>query len=77
MVSPYRRFGKVMTVEGTWADRMEDEVIDSDNRRYAPLAMMLRSRYLVDVDCWSEARGAPMKPANVVKALRAKLGEEK
>jgi 2-oxoglutarate ferredoxin oxidoreductase subunit alpha len=72
-----RRFGKVITIEGTWADRIEDEVIDSDNRRYAPLAMMLRSRYLVDVDCWSEARGAPMKPANVVKALRAKLGEEK
>jgi 2-oxoglutarate ferredoxin oxidoreductase subunit alpha len=72
-----RRFDKVMTIEGTWSDRYEDEVIDSDNRRYAPLAMMLRSRYLVDVDCWSEARGAPMKPVNVVKALRAKLGEQK
>jgi 2-oxoglutarate ferredoxin oxidoreductase subunit alpha len=70
-----RRFRKVITIEGTWSDRLEDEVVDGDNRRYAPLAMMLRSRFLVDVDCWSEARGAPMKPVNVVKALRAKLAE--
>jgi 2-oxoglutarate/2-oxoacid ferredoxin oxidoreductase subunit alpha len=66
-----RKFRKVVTIEGTWSDRPEDEIIDADNRRYAPLAMMLRSRYLVDVDCWSEARGAPMKPANLVKTLRA------
>jgi len=70
-----RRFKKVIAIEGTWSDRLEDQVIDADNRRYTPLAMMLRSRYLVDVDCWGEARGAPMKPSNVVKALRAKLGE--
>jgi 2-oxoglutarate ferredoxin oxidoreductase subunit alpha len=68
-----RRFRNVMTVEGTWGDRLEDELIDGDNRRYTPLAMMLRSRYLVDVDCWSEARGQPIKPGNVVKALRARL----
>jgi 2-oxoglutarate ferredoxin oxidoreductase subunit alpha len=72
-----RRFRKVIAVEGTWGDRLEDELIDSDNRRYTPLAMMLRSRYLVDVDCWSEARGQPIKPGNVVKALRAKLDEGK
>lgn len=71
-----KRFKKVMTVEGTWADRPgEDELIDQDNRRYAPLAMMLRARTLVDVDCWTEARGQPIKPGNVVKAIRAKLAE--
>ena len=52
----FKRFRKVMTVEGTWADRPdEDELIDEENRRYAPLAMMLRARTLVDVDCWTEA----------------------
>lgn len=72
----FRRFRKVMTVEGTWADRpAEDELIDEENRRYAPLAMMLRARTLVDVDCWTEARGQPIKPGNVVRALRAKLNE--
>ncbi|MEY2896472.1 MAG: hypothetical protein RL669_741 [Pseudomonadota bacterium] len=71
-----RRFRKVLTVEGTWADRpAEDELIDQENRRYAPLAMMLRSRTLVDVDCWTEARGQPIKPGNVLTAIRAKLSE--
>ncbi len=71
-----RRFKKVITVEGTWADRpKEDELIDEENRRYAPLAMMLRSRTLVDVDCWTEARGQPIKPGMVVDAIRAKLAE--
>ena len=53
----------------------EDEVIDEENRRYAPLAMMLRARTLVDVDCWTEAKGQPIKPGQVVTALRAKLAE--
>jgi 2-oxoglutarate ferredoxin oxidoreductase subunit alpha len=71
-----KRFKKVMTVEGTWADRpAEDEIIDEENRRYAPLAMMLRSRTLVDVDCWTEARGQPIKPGMVVDAIRAKLNQ--
>jgi 2-oxoglutarate ferredoxin oxidoreductase subunit alpha len=71
-----KRFKKVITVEGTWADRPdEDEMIDEENRRYAPLAMMLRARTLIDVDCWTEAKGQPIKPGQVVKALRAKLAE--
>jgi 2-oxoglutarate ferredoxin oxidoreductase subunit alpha len=71
-----KRFRKVITVEGTWADRpAEDEVIDEENRRYAPLAMMLRARTLVDVDCWTEAKGQPIKPGQVAAALRAKLAE--
>jgi 2-oxoglutarate ferredoxin oxidoreductase subunit alpha len=72
-----KRFRKVIAVEGGWGDRLEDELIDANNRRYTALAMMLRSRFLVDVDCWSEARGQPIKPGNVVKALKAKLGEGK
>src|SRR5512143_1053328 len=30
------RFKQVMTIEGTWSDRPADELIDADNRRYAP-----------------------------------------
>ena len=70
-----KRFGKVMTVEGNWSDRRDDEIVDEENRRYSALAMMLRARYLVDVDCWSEARGQPIKPGDVVKAMKAKLKE--
>jgi len=68
-----RRFKQVMTVEGTWSDKSEDELIDESNRRYAPLALLLRSRYLVDVDCWSEARGQPIKPGTVCRVIRDKL----
>jgi 2-oxoglutarate/2-oxoacid ferredoxin oxidoreductase subunit alpha len=68
-----RRFGKVMTVESNWSDDPGDEIIDADNRRYSALAMMLRARTLVDVDCWTEVRARPIKPGIVADALRAKL----
>jgi 2-oxoglutarate ferredoxin oxidoreductase subunit alpha len=70
-----QRFKQVMTIEGNWSDRLNDELIDADNRRYSALAMMLRSRYLVDVDCWSEARGQPIKPGSVVDVALAKLNQ--
>ena len=70
-----KRFKRVMTIEGNWSDRLEDELIDEDNRRYSALAMMLRSRFLVDVDCWSQSRGQPIKPGELVQVLRDKLAE--
>jgi 2-oxoglutarate ferredoxin oxidoreductase subunit alpha len=69
-------FRRVMTVECAWSDRLEDEIVDEDNRRYSPLALMLRSRYLVDVDCWSEAGGQPIKPGAVCNAVRERLERE-
>jgi 2-oxoglutarate ferredoxin oxidoreductase subunit alpha len=69
------RFGKVMTVEGNWSDRPADAMIDDSNRRYSALAMLLRSRYLVDVDCWSEVRGQPIKPGTLCEVFRAKLDQ--
>jgi len=66
-------FKRVMTIEGNWSDRPEDQLIDESNRRYSALAMLLRARYLVDVDCWSEVRGQPIKPATIRKALLKKL----
>ncbi len=69
------RFDQVLTVEGAWADRKEDELVDDDNRRYSPLAMLLRYRYLVDVDCWGETRGAPMKPGTICDVVRSRLAQ--
>ncbi len=68
-----QRFGKVMTVESNWSDDPNDEIIDAENRRYSALAMMLRARTLIDIDCWSEVRGRPIKPGTVAEAARAKL----
>jgi len=67
------RFGKVMAVEMSWSDDPEDEFIDVDNRRYSNLAWLLRARYLVDIDCWSEVKGQPLKPGAVEQLIRQKL----
>ncbi len=66
-------FKKVMTIESNWSDRPEDEIIDEDNRRYSSLAILLRSRYLVDIDCWSEVRGQPIKPGTIRRVMTEKL----
>ena len=68
-------FKRVMTIEGNWSDSPDDPIIDEANRRYSALALLLRSRYLVDVDCWSEVRGQPMKPSTLCAVMRAKLAE--
>jgi 2-oxoglutarate ferredoxin oxidoreductase subunit alpha len=66
-------FRQVMTIEGNWTDDPRDPLIDESNRRYSALAMLLRARYLVDVDCWSEVRGRPIKPGTVYAEIRRRL----
>ena len=68
-----QRFSKVITVESNWSDDPNDEIIDAENRRYSSLATMLRARTLIDVDCWTEVRGRPIKPGTVADVLRARL----
>jgi 2-oxoglutarate/2-oxoacid ferredoxin oxidoreductase subunit alpha len=70
-----RRFERVMTVEMSWSDLPEEELISPDNRRFSALAWLLRARYLVDVDCWSEVKGQPLKPGVVEHAIRQRLVE--
>jgi 2-oxoglutarate ferredoxin oxidoreductase subunit alpha len=70
-----KRFKRVVTVESNWSDSLDDELIDEDNRRYAALAMMLRARFLVDVDCWTQTRGQPITPGAIVGVVRAKLAQ--
>jgi len=66
-------FAQVMTVESNWSDRPEDAIIDETNRRYSALAMLLRARYLVDVDCFSEVRGQPIRPSTIRRVISGKL----
>jgi 2-oxoglutarate ferredoxin oxidoreductase subunit alpha len=63
-----QRFRHVMTIEGNWCDQPQDELIDESNRRFSALAMLLRARYLIDIDCWCEVKGQPIKPA-VIRAV--------
>lgn len=67
------QFKQVLTVEINYSDTLEDELIDEDNRRYASLAWLLRARYLIDIDCWSNVHGQPIKPAAVEQMLRQRL----
>lgn len=66
-------FKKVMTIESNWSDRPEDKIIDENNRRYSSVAILLRSRFLVDIDCWSEVRGQPIKPSTIRRVMLAQL----
>ncbi len=67
------KFKHVMTIENNWSDRYENELIDEDNRRYTELATLLRARFLVDIDCWSEVKGQPLKPGTVERVILEKL----
>jgi 2-oxoglutarate ferredoxin oxidoreductase subunit alpha len=66
-------YKKVITVEINYSDSLEDELINEDNRRYANLAWLLRARYLLDIDCWSNVHGQPIKPGAIEKMLRNRL----
>jgi 2-oxoglutarate ferredoxin oxidoreductase subunit alpha len=68
-----RRYRKVMTVESNWSDSLDEAIINPENRRYSALALLLRAKYLVDVDCWTEVRSRPIKPGVVRAALTAAL----
>ena len=68
-----QRFKQVITIEGNWCDDPTDKIIDENNRRYSAVAMLLRSRYLIDVDCWSEVKGQPIKPNTIRGVILEKL----
>lgn len=71
-----QKFKKVITIEGNWSDDPKDAIIDENNRRFSAVAMLLRSRYLIDVDCWSEVRGQPIKPNTIERVLLEKLKQK-
>lgn len=69
----FRRFGKVMTVELNYSDNPNDPLITPENRRYAQLAWMLRASTLVDIDCFSNVQGQPIRPASILQMIRKEL----
>jgi 2-oxoglutarate ferredoxin oxidoreductase subunit alpha len=69
----FSRFERVMTVEINYSDDPNDPYITEENRRYAQLALVLRAATLVDVDCWSRVPGQPLRPGNILKAIKERL----
>lgn len=68
-----QRFRKVIAIESNFSDDPNDDIIDESNRRYTSMAILLRSRFLVDVDCWSEVRGKPIQPSTLRGILLNRL----
>jgi 2-oxoglutarate ferredoxin oxidoreductase subunit alpha len=65
----------VLVVEANWSDRLEDEFVNEENRRYSNLAWLIRARFLIDADCWGEVKGQPIKPGAIESAARARLAQ--
>jgi 2-oxoglutarate ferredoxin oxidoreductase subunit alpha len=62
-------FGKVMTIEINYSDSLGDPLINSQNRRYAQLASILRLHTLCDIDCYSNVYGLPLHPSWIVERI--------
>jgi 2-oxoglutarate ferredoxin oxidoreductase subunit alpha len=69
----FKNYKKVMTIEINYSDDMNDPEINSDNRRYAQLAWILRAETLVDIDCFSNVEGQPLRPGKIVNRLKLEL----
>jgi 2-oxoglutarate ferredoxin oxidoreductase subunit alpha len=71
-----KRFKRVITVEINYSDSTTDEMIDDDNRRYSNLALLLRARYLVDVESRTNVHGQPFKPGRIEAMIRNELNHK-
>ncbi|HMB69696.1 MAG TPA: 2-oxoacid:acceptor oxidoreductase subunit alpha, partial [bacterium] len=76
----FSRFRQVLTVEINYSDPPDSSPFqDRSIRRLAQLAKLLRNRTLVDVDCWSNVHGQPLRPreihAEIVRRCTALVGE--
>lgn len=72
-----QRFKKVLTVEINYSDDPSHEMINEENRRYANLQFLLRARYLIDVDTFSNVHGQPIKPGQIEERIRAEMDRMK
>ncbi len=65
-----KKFKKVIAVEINYSDDKKNPQVNMDNRRYSNLAWILRARYLVDIDSFSNVHGQPLKPGDIVAHIQ-------
>jgi 2-oxoglutarate ferredoxin oxidoreductase subunit alpha len=70
LVEIFRRFRRVMTIELNYSDDPRDPFITAESRRRGQLAWLLRAQTLVDVDCWTRVPGEPLRPGQLLDAMR-------
>jgi 2-oxoglutarate ferredoxin oxidoreductase subunit alpha len=66
----FHRFKKVITVEINYSDDRGAPFITDENRRRGQLSWLLRAHTLVDVDCWTRVPGEPLRPGQILQAIR-------
>ncbi|MCC6782177.1 MAG: 2-oxoacid:acceptor oxidoreductase subunit alpha [Planctomycetes bacterium] len=69
----FLRFKKVMTIEINYSDEPDAPGIGPEYRRRAQLATLLRSETLVDIDCWSNVHGQPLRPGQIHAEITRRL----
>lgn len=69
----FSRFRKVITVEINYSDDPNDEMITPENRRYAQMAWYLRAHTLMDIDCFSNVYGQPIRPGAILQMIKTEL----
>ena len=72
----FRRFKKVMTVEINYSDEPNDPYITDENRRRGQLCWLLRAQTLVDIECWTRVPGEPLRPGQILQAIRGHVPQE-
>ncbi len=71
------KFKQVMTIEINYSDAADAPLINTYNRRYSQLAIILRSQLLIDVDCWSNVYGQPMQPGLIYNEIIRRVNTQK
>ncbi len=69
----FERFQQVVTVEINYSDSTRTPILPGEPRRYAQLASVLRTHTLMDIDCYSNVYGQPLRPGQVYEEIVRRL----
>ena len=69
----FARFRQVLTIELNYSDPVDAPHTTGRTRRLAQLAQLLRMHTLVEIDCWSNVHGQPIRPGAIHAELRRRL----
>ena len=69
----FERYEQVVTVEINYSDSVNAPLLPGEPRRYAQLATVLRAHTLMDIDCFSNVYGQPLRPGQVHDEILRRL----
>ncbi len=69
----FSKFKKIVTVEINYSDAEDAPLMNEETRRLAQLAWLLRGHTRMDIDCWSNVYGQPMRPMDIEQELMRRV----